>query len=95
MRSIGIAALGIACVALGVGGCEPSARAGAESSERARAHVEKRCTGCHPGAKLDDVVRKRNATGDSALDDFLKGHHVADAELRAEVVAYLKARLAN
>jgi len=63
--------------------------------ERGRAHVEKTCAGCHPGAGLDAVARRRIAQGPGALDAFLASHYVADAALRADVVAYLQKRVAT
>jgi hypothetical protein len=95
VKSTAVTALGIAWMASSLSGCEPAARAEADGSERAQAHVEKTCVGCHPGAKLDEVARRRNETGADALDTFLKAHHVADTALRAEVVAYLRTRLAD
>jgi len=95
VKSTAVTALGIAWIASSLSGCEPAARAEVDSSERARAHVEKTCGGCHPGAKLDEVTRRRDEAGADALDTFLKAHHVADTELRAEVVAYLRTRLAQ
>jgi len=57
--------------------------------------VEKTCVACHATAQLDALVARRVArtSAESALDGFLKGHHVPDAGQRADVVAYLRARL--
>ena len=65
------------------------------AAARGAAQVEKTCIGCHPGPKLDAVVRRHVAGKDAgvALDGFLAGHHVPDAALRADVVAQLRARL--
>lgn len=73
----------------------PSA-AGPEAAalERGRAHVEKSCLGCHAGAGIDEVAKRRIAQGPEALDAFLTSHFVPDAALRADVVAYLQRRAA-
>lgn len=66
-----------------------------EASAPGAATAEESCVGCHAGAQLDAVVRRRVAEKDAnaALDAFLARHHVPDAALRADVVAYLVARL--
>lgn len=67
-----------------------------EGVARGAAHVEATCSGCHPGAQLDALLRARLGGDDvSALDSFLKSHHAADDALRAGVLAHLKARLAS
>ena len=77
-------------------GLRPSAAdPGAAGLERGRAHVEKTCVGCHAGAALDAVSARRIAQGPDALGTFLASHHVPDAALRADVVAYLQQRAAE
>jgi hypothetical protein len=64
-----------------------------EAPVRGRAPVEKPCVGCHPGSRLDAVVSRRlGSQGRDSLDAFLAGHHVADAALRKDVIAYLETR---
>ena len=84
-------ALGVALLALLAGGCKPGEAAPEDAAlSRGRAHVEKKCVGCHAGAKLDAAVAKRNDP--AALDGFLSGHYLEDAALRSDVVAYLLSR---
>ncbi len=92
---LGVVGLGGA-LALALVGCGPGSEpASAASGERASAHVEKTCLGCHPSAKLDAMVRARlgEKDGEAALDAFLSRHHVGDPELRAEVLTLLRARV--
>lgn len=63
---------------------------------RGQTFVEKTCVGCHAGAQLDVVVGRRlEAREVVPLDGFLATHHVPDKAIRAEVIAYLKHRLAK
>jgi len=61
---------------------------------RGRAHVEKTCSGCHSDVALDAAVKSRLHGGADALDAFLAKHFAEDSALRADVVAYLQARVA-
>jgi hypothetical protein len=93
------AALAIAALLAGLLLAAPWLRADAgngEAVERGRAHVEKSCLHCHPGAELDALVRKKVADRalPAALDAFLSGHHAAEPALRADVLAALAHRLA-
>jgi len=81
------------CAAAAISGADSAAEEGAA---RGKTHVEATCSGCHPGAQLDALLRARlGGEAVTALDSFLKSHHAADDALRAGVLAYLEARLAS
>jgi len=95
-RTLAAVVVALAVVAGWAGTRIPGAADQSPGVERARAHVEKTCAGCHPGPVLDTLVRQRLARKDGGtLEAFLAGHHVPDPQLRAEVVAHLEARLAG